>query len=219
MRTCIAVCLVALAMGSCYAPANQVAAQDAPSMCKVIRFDGQAVAGKTWSRPLGLGLVFVLEATETGWTMAINGPDATDASNPADYMGIATPPYHFNDILTVDASYGNTVQQTVKRSPREFHFALNESQYREIFKNVNLALYSEGSPKSTERDKAAEFIDSRLAAVTGNGKLIIKSFRLGRPSGASQDAILSMDFAVELHVPATFSTRAENAVDASHCGR
>ncbi len=216
MRTHEVLCLAALMMASVCGRGAPVHEQ---VLCQLISFKGHVAAGEEFSRPLSADLVFVLNPTETGWEMAIEGPDPTASMGTADYMGIATPPYHSNSTPMIEASYSNTVQQAVKFSPREFHFALNEEQFREIRKTVDTALYAGQGVSAAEREKAEDFVNNRLYEITGNGKLSISGFRLGKVKGGETDAIVAMSFEVELHVPASFATTGESTADVSGCSR
>jgi hypothetical protein len=190
-----------------------------PTTCQLITFKGHVMAGEEFSRPVGSGLVFVLSPTETGWGMEIDGPDSTASIGTTDYLGIATPPYHPDRIAFIDASYGQTVQQAVKFSPREFHFALNEKQFREIGKVVKTAFRGGDGTNAAEQQEAEDPVRDQMHEITGNGRLSITGFRLGKVKGGSTDAIMAISFEVELHVPDSFVTDGESIAESSGCSR
>jgi hypothetical protein len=187
-------------------------------MCQRLKFAGHVVFGEEYRRALDNQLVFVLTPSETGWGMEIEGPNPKDRSTPGNYLGIATPPYHFNSTVWIDDGYRTKLEETVKDSPREFHFALDAAQYEEIANAVDIALYS-GERNAAEQEKAYDFVSNRMENVTGSGEFSITSAEIGKVKGEKKDVILSLDFSVALMVPDSFNTSPGIAADRSGCSR
>jgi hypothetical protein len=187
-------------------------------MCQRLDFGGHLTFGEEYKQALGSDLTFVLMPSATGWEMEIEGPNPKYPSTPGNYLGIASPPYHFNRTVSIDDSYATRLEEAVKNSPREFHFALDTAQYEEISNAVDIALYS-GESNAAEQEKADDFVLNRMEEVTGSGEFSIMSSEIGKVKGEKKDVILSLDFSVALMVPGSFNTSLGVAADRSGCSR
>ena len=187
-------------------------------MCQRLDFGGHVTFGEEFKQALGGDLTFVLMPSATGWEMEIEGPNPKYPNTPGNYLGIATPPYHFNRTVSIDDNYGTRLEETVKNSTREFHFALDAAQYEEIGNAVDIALYS-GDRNAAEQEKADDFVRNGMYEVTGSGKFSIKSSEIGKVKGEKKDVILSLDFSVALTVPGSFNASRDVAADRSGCSR
>jgi hypothetical protein len=206
------VAFAAATVCACSAQSQKVA------MCQRLDFGGHVTFGEGYKQALGNDLTFVLMPSTTGWEMEIEGLNPENPNTPGNYLSIATPPYHFNRTISIDDSYATRLEEAVKDTPREFHFALDAAQYEEISNAVDIALYS-GDRNAAEQEKADDFVRNRMEEVTGSGKFSITSSEIGKMKGEKKDVILSLDFSVALLVPDSFNASRDVAADRSGCSR
>lgn len=214
MRVRESCCLVGFLCATVFAGVQEIK----PPMCQQVKFSGHVEHGKDYRQTLGADLTFVLQPTNTGWQMEIEGLSPEHPETPGNYLTIATPPYHFNDTASIDDSYGRKLEDAIKESPREFHFALDAAQFEKIGEIVEVALHG-GDRSAAEQDRATDFVLNRMAEVTGSGKFSINRSQIGKLKGEKKDAILSLDFSVELRVPESFEPSREVAADRGGCPR
>ena len=170
-----------------------------------ITFTGEVSENQTFRRSIGHGLELELQPTDmdpgniTGWTIGVAPAERPSDPECADYVWVATPPYHFQNARYLDTSYGTTAQAAVRMSPREFNFVLNCADYHTESARVDQALYS---PSETEKNDAIANLGTSPA---GKGKLWIEKYRItpGRESESNDDlgAILCIWFRVEIVFP------------------
>jgi hypothetical protein len=178
--------------------------------CIHITFSGEVSADKNFDRPFG-PLRFRLNSQEalSGWRIEIVPAEEPKSEN-AEYVWVVTPPYHFGNVRYLDTSYGTPAEDSVKESPRDFYFVLNQQQFHRATGLVNLGVsshpLSEHKPEA-ELDKESQDAIAALESLPiGKGRLQILDSRVD--SSAGQDglgAIEWLKFCVELHVPCNFT--------------
>jgi hypothetical protein len=160
-------------------PAQTPAKTNSPSSSEPqpeeVSFTGEVSPGKTFEREIGHGLVFRLVPTadddQSGWNIAIfpkfGAPDD-------EFVGIATPPYHFYNPRYLDTSYATSAKDAVALNPRPFNFVLTHADYEVAGEYVNMTIYPN---HATEED--LEEIDRKAAKVeVGTGELHILDSRI-----------------------------------------
>ena len=170
-----------------------------------ITFTGEVSEDQTFRKSIGHGLDLVLRPTDmdpasiTGWTIEIAPHDPATDPQCIDFAWVVTPPYHFQNVLYLDTSYGTTAQDAVRMSPREFNFVLNCSDYKTESGYVDRAIY----PSSEEDQRVA--MAKLGSSPTGKGKLWVEKYRItpGRESEKNDDlgAIHWIRFRVEIVFP------------------
>jgi hypothetical protein len=192
--------------------------------CIHITFSGEVSAGKNFDRPFG-PLHFRLNSQQAlfGWSIEVAPAEESKSEN-AEYVWVVTPPYHFGNIHYLDTSYGTRAEDSVKVSPRDFNFVLNQQQYQRAEDLVGLAASSHTlSEHKSEAELAKESQDAfaaRQSLPIGKGRLQILDSRVD--SSAGQDglgAIEWLKFRVELHVPCNFAVPDSRGltIDRSQC--
>ena len=171
-----------------------------------VTFTGEATEGQTYRRGIGYGLDFVLMPDSmgggiTGWTIEVS-PQGTP-SNPDcnDFLWVATPTYHFENVRYLDTGYGMTAQKAVSFSPRDFNFVVNCADYETERRRVELVMYSSNASKEEVEEARAKLGSSPL----GKGWLWIVDSRItpGHDGGTCRElgAIHWIKFKVEIKFP------------------
>jgi hypothetical protein len=146
-------------------------------------FVGEVALDKTFEREIGHGLIFRLVPTpdddQSGWIIGIfpkaGPPDA-------EFVGIATPPYHFYNPRYLDTSYATSAKDAVAFNPRPFNFVLTVEDSRVAQEFVELTIYPN---KATEEE--LKEMDLKAAKVeVGTGELHILDSRV-TPGKSEQD--------------------------------
>jgi hypothetical protein len=192
--------------------------------CMHVAFSGEVSADKNFDRLFGpLRFRLNSEQASAGWWIeVIPAQDAKSAND--EYVWVVTPPYRFANVRYLDTSYGTRAEDSVKDSPRDFNFVLDQEQFRRAEDLLNLAAYSR--PLNDQRSDAEFDQESQnaLAALEsmsiGKGRLQILDTRVDRSAG--QDglgAIEWLKFRVELHVPCNFTVSVSPglSIDRSQC--
>jgi hypothetical protein len=185
----------------CFALSSlSAASQDRPLI-----FTGVAVEGQTFRKSIGRGLDFVLEPNpdgDTGWTIEVSPQGKLPTPACIDFLWVATPPYHFQNVRYLDTQYGTTAQDAVHSSPREFNFVLNCADFETESKRVEMAIYPNGAPQQQVDDAIAKLGTSPL----GKGRLWIEDSKVtpGHDGGTGKDLgeIRWIKFKVEIKFPA-----------------
>ncbi len=192
--------------------------------CIHITFNGEVTAGKNFDRPFG-PLRFRLNSEEalSGWWIDVVPTEDANSGND-EYVWVVTPPYHFGNVRYLDTSYGTPAADSVKESPRDFNFVLNQQQFHRAADLVDLAV---SSHPLSEHKSEAEFDKESQEAIAaleslpiGKGRLQILDSRIDGSAG--QDglgAIEWLKFRVELHVPCNFTVSDSPglSIDRSQC--
>ena len=152
-----------------------VAVEAAP-MCQTASFEGEVKAGESYTRPLGNGMVFKLEAVRAGWIIRVL--PAAGARPPQDAAELATPPYNSLTPLAVTTDYSFRAQDAVAWNPRRFQFAGSAPEMARLA--AAFKVY-----QARPQDAAAEERLAELAAAAPAGELRILDARL-IPGAANQ---------------------------------
>jgi hypothetical protein len=160
-------------------PAQTPAKAASPSSSKPqpaeLTFTGEVSLGKTFEREIGHGLIFCLVPTpdddQSGWNIAI----VPKSGSPEDeFVGIATPPYHFYNPRYLDTSYATSAKDAVAFDPRPFNFVLTHADSEVAGEYVNMTIYSNHATKEDFDE-----IDRKAAKVeVGTGELHILDSRI-----------------------------------------
>ncbi len=177
----------------------------ATSQGRSITFEGQAAEGQSYRKSIGPGLDFVLMPNQdwtTGWIIKILPDDNSCDLSSGDFLSIATPPYHFQNMRYLDTQYGITAQEAVRNSPREFSFVLNCADFETESKWLDLVIYPYIASKQEVDDALSKLGSSPL----GKGRLWIEDSKItpGHTSDRAEDlgAIHWIKFKVEVKFPA-----------------
>jgi len=171
-------------------------------------FTGEAFEGKNFRKDIGHGLDFVLTPSSwgdeiTGWTIEVSPQVKPSDPECDDFLWVATPPYHFQNMRYLDTSYGMPAQEAVRISPREFSFVLNCMDFETERQRVELVLQPNGASQQEVDDARAKLRTSPL----GKGRLWIEDSKItpGHDSGTGEGlgAIHWIKFKVEIRFPAT----------------
>ncbi len=162
-----------------------------------VRFTGEVYDGTVFDREVGHDLVFRLTPlagdAAGGWVIEIV-PKVQPADEPAEFLAIATPPYHFYNERYLAGAYGYSTKEAVAISPRRFNFVLTIADDHIAEDVVNSAIYP-----STASDQEKQRIASEAAGVNlGHGELRILKSRVRFGKDGSSDAIAYLKFEVAL---------------------
>jgi hypothetical protein len=163
-----------------------------------LRFTGEVYEGTVFDREVGHDLVFRLSPltgdAAGGWVIEIV-PKVQSADGPAEFLAIATPPYHFYNERYLAGAYGYSTKEAVAINPRRFNFALTIADDHIAEDVVNSAIYP-----STASEQEKQRIASEAAGVNlGHGELRILKSRVRFGKDGSSDAIAYLKFEVTLN--------------------
>jgi hypothetical protein len=156
-------------------PANAATPASSEPQPTELTFTGEATLGKTFEREIGYGLLFRLVPTvgdeDSGWNIAI----VPKSGAPDDeFVGIATPPYHFYNPRYLDTSYATSAKDAVAFNPRPFNFVLTHADSEVAGEYVNMTIY----PNHATKEDFDE-IDQKASKVEiGTGELHILDSRI-----------------------------------------
>jgi hypothetical protein len=194
--------------------------------CLQLSFQGEVSSGKTFEQAVGGNLLFRLESISAGWTIEIV-PQDTESPERHEYVWVVTPPYRSWNPRDLDTTYGVTAKDSVKTTPREFHFVLNEEQFKRAADLVELAKTSHPQSDHRSPEELQKESDEAIAALmefpVAEGRLWILDSRITK--AVSKDDLGSIEwvrFKVILRVPCDFAaskSTGQFSVDASGCGR
>ena len=164
--------------------------------CPVV-LTGEVQQGQGVSRPLGGGLIFVLEPVQGGWTIRVL--PAQGARPAVDYAAVVTPPFRSVNPLLLTTDWGFRAQDVVGWNPRAFHYVQNKPAYAAADRAYNTIL---GTPHPSAAQNAAV---AHAVAESAEGRFEILDARLlpgsGDPSSAA--AMLGSRFATTAHTLVT----------------
>ncbi len=173
-----------------------------------VTFIGEATEGQTFRKSIGHGLDFVLTPNLmgggiTGWIIEISPQGTPSDPGCKDFSWVATPPYHFKNVLYLDTAYNTTAQEAVGDSPRVFSFVVNCADFKTEFKRVELVMHHSNASEQEVDEARAKLGTSPL----GKGRLWIEDSKItpGQKSDTAKDlgAIHWIKFKVEIEFPAT----------------
>lgn len=163
-----------------------------------IEFTGEVSGGKLFERQIAQDLIFRLnpQAAQGGWFIEIVPkvpPPQQDED--AEFIWVATPPYHFSNQRYLDTSYGTTATEAVAINVRDFNFVHTLDDYRIAANAVNMVIY----PNNATDEEMARVRKDASRVMTGSGTLHILDSRI--TPGKSDKDMGSIDwirFRVEL---------------------
>ena len=195
-------------------------------ICLPISSEDEVSAAKAFTQEFGGDLVFRLNAEQAsgGWFIEVV-PRGAGVDSQQEYVWVVTPPYHFGNQRYLDTSYGVPAREAIQNSPREFNFALDEEQYKEASRLVDLAISSHpDSDKRSQEELEQERQDATEALLklpVAAGRLWILDSGVKDPAGDRDfGSIEWLKFRVELRVPCGFPVAAGTrrlSVDSSKC--
>lgn len=143
-----------------------------------IEFTGEVSRGNLFTRQIAENLVFRLNpqpAQGSGWFIEIVPKVPPPKGEYAEFIWVATPPYHFFNQRYLDTSYGTTAAQAVaKDAPRDFNFVQTLDDYRIAANAVNMVIYPNHATEQ-EMDRVRK---DASRVMTGSGTLYILDSRV-----------------------------------------
>ena len=206
-------------------------------------FEGDVVAGQAYSRPIGNGLLLVLQPIRAGWILRVLSAATrpADVGQPGfhDYAELATPPYQSVTPLSLSTDFALRAQDAIGWNPRRFHFAESAAAYGrllgayETFEHAG-AQGEGASALAAEVAQAPEglltILDARLipgtanqaaaaAAVSANFTTTAHTLEQAPPGQATElGRLLALRFRVELELPGDFKVSGGGKIVNHVCG-
>jgi len=163
-----------------------------------VRFAGEVYNGTVFDREVGHDLVFRLTPltgdAAGGWVIEIV-PKVQPPDEPAEFSGIATPPYHFYNERYLAGAYGYSTKEAVEITPRRFNFVLTLADDHIAESVVNSALY----PSAASELQKQQIASQAAALNLGHGELRILKSRVRFGKDGASDAIAYLKFEVTLN--------------------
>jgi len=197
MKIATLLCLLFFAL-----PNLQAVSQDHP-----LTFTAEVSEGQTFRKSIGRGLDLVLTSSQmgdrfSGWTIEVSPQVKASDPDCTDFVWVVTPPLRFENPRYLDTQYGILAQEAVARSPREFSFVLNCTDFETERKRVEIALWPYSYPQKVVDEAMAKLGSSPL----GKGRLWIEDYRItpGKETadGSNPGVIHWIKFKVEIEFPA-----------------
>jgi len=192
--------------------------------CLQLSVRGEVSGGHQFSQVIGGNLMFTLKPAKSGWTTEITSQVVT-GTEPSEYSWVVTPPYRSSNPRYLDTTYGVSAEEAVHETPRNFNFVLNEAQYQEASRLVDLAISSH--PLSDHRSQEELEKESRDAAAAlmkfpvSVGQLLILDSKITSAKDSKDSGSLDrIKFEAILRVPCDFAAAEptpEFSVDGSSC--
>jgi hypothetical protein len=140
---------------------------------------GQVSRGEEFRREMAPGIFFVLRPTDSGWMIRVVPKEP--CGNNADWASVVNAPYRNYNALYVDASYGITAEEAVRKmSSREFRFAVTCEDYQLESDRLQIALW----PYTHSKKEVDEAMAKLGTSPLGKGRFVISD---SRTSPAEQD--------------------------------
>jgi hypothetical protein len=180
-------------------------AQYAGAQDKTIRLFGEVAQGLTYRKSIGRGLDFVLSPDSmggsiTGWTIQVTPHGKPPDPDCTDYLWVITPPFRFWNHRYLSTEYGNTAQEAVGFSPRDFNFVLNCADYKTERQRVDRVLWPYTYSKEDVDDSLAKPMPPH-----GTGRLWIKDSKYTPGDKSANPVTLGeihwIKFEVEIRFP------------------
>ncbi len=144
---------------------------------RTIRFSGEVAQKLAFRKDIGHGLDFVLKPLNekhygvlNGWTIEVEPQGKYSDPECTDYLWVVTPPYRFWNHRYLSTEYGNTAQDVVAFSPREFSFVLNCDDYKIERQRVDRVLW----PYTYSKDDVDDSLAKLGTSPHGTGRLWIR---------------------------------------------
>jgi hypothetical protein len=152
----------------------------AGTACQSASFEGEVVAGQSYTQMLGGGMLFDLEAVKAGWIVRVlPATGLQPGMRPEqDAAELATPPYHSVTPLALTTDFSFRAQDAVAWNPRRFQFAADMASFKKL--QSAYAAYMAKPDDAGAGERLAE-----LAAASPAGELQILDARLV-PGAANQ---------------------------------
>jgi hypothetical protein len=148
---------------------------------KPLKFTGEARAGQEFRKPIGRGLLFLLKADDDdGWIIEVQ-PETPRGESCRNYSTVIATPLNGYTANDLNASYGVSAAEAVKRTPREISFVLDGVACRLEFERMNRLSWPKSYP-------AAEVEASRQGYGTSAGGRATLKIVQSKVSGTGDDA-------------------------------
>lgn len=167
--------------------------------CRIATIEGEVERGSKFQRPIGGGLVVLLQPLPSGWRLRVVPARKTDAA--PDYAELATPPYQSVSPLLIDTDFGLRSQDAIAWNPRRFKFAADASSFAELLVVYNRSQQFAKGDSSGEH-QAAETELVKLLGRAIEAELTILDARFVEGAGDQSAAAAT----VALHLSASDHT-------------
>jgi hypothetical protein len=171
-----------------------------------LRFSGRVARGEKFQKDISDELLFVLQPTASdpgaieGWTIQVS-PKGEHLRECDDFVWVVMAPYRGYNDRFLDTSYGTKAEDAVKRSPREFNFVLNCTDYKVEAGRVNRVLW----PYNYTEAEVQQAQEKLATSPQGKGRLWIRGYGTGpAPKKAGDENLGQIDwisFDVEIELP------------------
>jgi len=169
---------------------------------QTVKLTGVATKGQSFEKAIRANLFFRLIPQELGWQIFIGAKDADN-----NFCAVVTPPYRGINAIHIEGWHFRNSDNSGPNEPgpknvnapqelREFHFVVNETDYRSAFEALQVLLWPYRYSK--QQIDAAESAHAKLRK--GRGKLIIRDLKLDTLN-RRQAGIARIAFDVELIFP------------------
>jgi hypothetical protein len=177
---------------------------NAPRAQKTVSFSSRISKGQSFEKQIGVNLFFRLIPDELGWTISV-GSNSAPKNN---FCGVVTPPYrginaihiegwHFRNADNSGPNEAGPKNVNAPQKAREFHFVLNDGDYRKAFDALQILLW----PYSSSKQEITEAESVHAKLPKGNGALTIRDLKLNRLDVGKQAGVDGFTFDVELNFP------------------
>ena len=143
-----------------------------PSAASQVSFTAEITRYQLFTHDIGHNLTFRMTPTTTdeggGWVIEII-PAAEPSDGPAEFVAIATPPYHAYNDRYLAAAFGYSAKEAIQSPIRKFNFVQSVMDEQRANEVVNAALY----PSTVSEAEKARVAAEAAALNLGTGQLRI----------------------------------------------
>ena len=155
----IDVLLIAFLMAT--APSSKAADLSVAQDCG-LTFEGEVVAGKSFSHAGPGRLNFLLESIPSGWIIRLIPRNLPRSA--FDFAGLATPPYDSPNPILISTDFAFRAQDVIGWNPRRFQYFGSSEQMRQAVKVYRLMKATTPSPTAEQAQANAHLIALSVAA-------------------------------------------------------
>jgi hypothetical protein len=170
-----------------------------------ICFSGEVFAGKEFHNNLDDELAFDLQLEPDSrsypvgeWRIAVS--PRKPEGDCTEFATVVTPPYRYQNDLTIDTSYATKAEDEVSWSPRKFNFVTNCKDYSIESKRLEIVLWPYNWTEEESKKALADLGSSPL----GTGRLWITDSRISHANDTPDNKLGNIEwmrFTVETRLP------------------
>ena len=161
--------------------------------CPGAVIEGTVSAGRSFRRPIGGGLDFVLEASPHGWIVRVLPTFGVRPEQ--DYAEVTTPPFRSINPLLLTTDFGFRAQDVVGWNPRSFHYAGSAAAFAEAQRAYRATI----SERKATREQEAAVTRAVIRAREGQFEVLDAVLTPGTADQSTSAGLVASHFSSTAH--------------------